>query len=107
MIQFFKNLLGARPEPNIGSLLLRGALVIDVRSEAEFDGGHAPGSVNIPLDQLQENISRLNKNKPIITCCASGVRSATARRILLNSGFAEVYNGGSWATMKTHMSNPS
>jgi phage shock protein E len=103
VIQLIKNLLGAKPEANIGNLILRGALVIDVRTETEFDGGHAPGSVNIPLDQLQQNISRLNKNKPIITCCASGIRSATARRILINNGFAEVYNGGSWTNVKSEM----
>jgi rhodanese-related sulfurtransferase len=106
MIQFFKNLLGAKPEANISELLIRGALVIDVRTETEFDGGHAPGSVNIPLDQLQQNISRLNKNKPIITCCTSGIRSATARRILINSGFAQVYKCGSWTNMKNEMSHP-
>jgi phage shock protein E len=105
MIQFFRNLLGAKPEANIGDLLLHGALVIDVRTETEFDAGHAPGSVNIPLDQLQQNISRLNKNKPIITCCASGIRSATAKRILINNGFAKVYNGGSWTNMKSQMSH--
>jgi rhodanese-related sulfurtransferase len=106
MIQFFKNLLGTKPEANISDLLLRGALVIDVRTETEFDVGHAPGSVNIPLDQLQHNISRLNKNKPIITCCASGIRSATAKRILINNGFAQVYNGGSWTNIKREMSHP-
>jgi rhodanese-related sulfurtransferase len=105
MIQFFKNLLGAEPAANISDVLLRGALVIDVRTEAEFDGGHAPGSVNIPLDQLHQNMGRLNKNKPIITCCASGIRSATARRILINNGFNQVYNGGSWTKMKGEMSH--
>ena len=105
MIQFFKNLLGARPETNIGSLILRGALVIDVRTETEFDSGHAPGSVNIPLDRIQENVFRFNKNKPIITCCASGIRSATARRILINNGFTDVYNGGSWTHVKDEMSH--
>jgi phage shock protein E len=105
MIRLFRDLLGAKSEVNIGELLLRGALVIDVRTESEFDGGHAPGSVNIPLDQLQQNISRLNKNKPIITCCASGIRSSTARRILINNGFAQVYNGGSWTNMKSQMSH--
>jgi rhodanese-related sulfurtransferase len=106
MIQIFKNLFGARPEANIGSLILRGALVVDVRSETEFNSGHAAGSINIPLDQLQQNLSRLNKNKPVITCCASGIRSATARRILINNGFSEVYNGGSWTNVKTEIPRP-
>jgi rhodanese-related sulfurtransferase len=107
MIQFFKNLLEAKSEENINDLLLRGALVIDVRTESEFELGNAPGSVNVPLDQLQQNISRFNKNKPIITCCASGIRSATAKRILTNNGFNQVYNGGSWINMKREMSHSS
>ena len=106
MIQFFRNLLAAKPEENINDLLIRGALVIDVRTESEFELGHAAGSVNIPLDQLHQNVSRFNKNKPIITCCASGIRSATAKRILTNNGFNQVYNGGSWTNMKGKMSHP-
>lgn len=97
---FFRNLLGAAPDSNIEQLLKSGAIIVDVRTEREFIGGHVRGAVNIPLDKLQKNISRLKKNKPIITCCASGIRSATAKKILINSGFSEVYNGGSWTNVK-------
>jgi rhodanese-related sulfurtransferase len=100
MITFFKNLLGANPDPNVQELLKRGATIIDVRTEREFSTGHLQGSVNIPLDKLQKNASNLKRDKPIITCCASGVRSATAKKILMNIGFSEVCNGGSWANLK-------
>jgi phage shock protein E len=99
MIDFFKNLFGAGPKLNIDELLAKGAIIIDVRTEREFNTGHVTGAVNIPLDKLPKNISKLKKDKPIITCCASGMRSATAKKILMNNGFTEVYNAGSWTTM--------
>jgi phage shock protein E len=101
VIQILKNLFGPGPKINIEELLSRGAIILDVRTEKEFKSGHVKGSVNIPLDKISDNISRLKKDKPIITCCASGMRSATARHILKNSGFSEVYNGGSWTGIKS------
>jgi phage shock protein E len=100
MIDFFKNLFGAGPKLNIEELLAKGAVIIDVRTEKEFNTGHVSGAVNIPLDKLPKNISKLKRDKPIITCCASGVRSATAKNILRNNGFSEVYNAGSWTSIK-------
>ncbi len=100
MIMFLKNLLRAGPKLNIEELLAGGAVIVDVRTEREFNSGHINGSVNIPLDKLQKNISKLKKSKPVITCCASGMRSATAKNILTNKGFTEVYNGGSWINLK-------
>ena len=106
MMGFFRNLLGAASDSNIDQLLKNGAIVVDVRTEREFSGGHVRGSLNIPLDKLQKNIARLNRKKPIIICCASGVRSATAKKILVNSGFAEVYNGGSWTNVESKANRP-
>ena len=58
------------------------------------------GSVNVPLDQLKVVIENLkSKNKPIITCCASGGRSGVAKRMLKSSEL-EAYNGGSWGDVK-------
>src|SRR5690349_21377404 len=103
MIQFFKSLLRGGPRINVEELLSKGAVTVDVRNEKEFRSGHVTGSVNIPLDKLQKNIPGLNKNKPVITCCASGSRSAAAKTILRNNGFTEVYNGGSWANVQRHV----
>jgi phage shock protein E len=100
MINFLKNLLGAGPSLNIDELIQKGATIVDVRTESEFRSGHAKGSINIPLDKLNKNLSKLKKDKPVITCCASGMRSATAKNILKNNGFAEVYNAGSWTSIK-------
>lgn len=56
----------------------------------------------MPLDTLNNNLGRLNdKDQPIITCCASGMRSASAKRILKAKGFKEVYNGGAWNSLES------
>ncbi|HEX6913670.1 MAG TPA: rhodanese-like domain-containing protein [Chitinophagaceae bacterium] len=99
MLQFLKNVFGTGPQPDINALLERGAVIVDVRTRQEFASGHCKGSKNIPLDMLQSRIKELPKDKPIITCCASGMRSGTARSILLSAGFIEVYNAGSWSRL--------
>lgn len=100
MSGIFKRLFSSRPKVDFESLIANGATVVDVRTEGEFAGGHLKNSVNIPLDQLSKNLSRLKKNKPIIVCCASGMRSSSARSILVSNGFSEVYNAGSWRNLK-------
>ncbi len=78
------------------SLLEQGAIIVDVRSESEFRLGSRPGSLNIPLDKLNQRSHELDKNKPIILCCASGARSGMALGILKKNGFAHVINAGAW-----------
>jgi hypothetical protein len=97
MIQFFKNMLGMGPVIDYKSLVSSGAIILDVRSKAEYDGGHIKGSKLIPLPVLSQQLSSLDKSKVIITCCASGMRSEQAKGILLANGFKEVYNGGGWS----------
>lgn len=86
-------------ELDLKRLVAEGALLIDVRSAVEFSNGHLEASVNIPLDQLMNHLQALNKKETIITCCASGMRSETAKNILVANGFSEVYNGGSWSAL--------
>jgi rhodanese-related sulfurtransferase len=102
MLGFIKKLLGGGPGVDLAEVVARGAVILDVRSAGEYAGGHIKGSVNIPVNALQGQLSKLKKDKPIITCCASGMRSASARSILLSSGFAEVHNGGSWYNLKKY-----
>ncbi len=80
----------------IPGLLKAGALIVDVRSPEEFAVGNAAGSLNIPLGDLQRGTQKLDPNRWIIVCCASGARSGMARRWLLKHGFPHVLNGGSW-----------
>jgi phage shock protein E len=83
----------------IPALLKEGAQVVDVRSPAEFFAGHAPGSVNAPLQDLEQGAKALDPNKWVIVCCASGTRSAIAGRKLRGLGFSRVLNAGSWRNL--------
>ena len=77
-------------------LAAAGAVIVDVRSPAEFAGGSRPGSVNIPVETLDKRASQLDKTKPVVLCCASGARSAVAVGILKGLGFRQVTNAGPW-----------
>lgn len=89
------------PKTDYARLTKEGAIILDVRSSGEFETGHIRGAVNIPVDQLRNNLNRLkDKNKPIITCCASGMRSASAKTLLKANGYTEVYNGGGWNSLQ-------
>lgn len=78
------------------NLLNGDVLVIDVRTSQEFESGHYPQSINIPLHTIEEEISTIQSyNKDIIVVCASGMRSAQAKNILTKNGI-NCQNGGSW-----------
>ena len=82
-------------------LMSEGAVILDVRSHGEFATGHIEGSINIPVNKLPENLNKLkSKSKPVITCCASGLRSASAKAILESKGYVKVINGGSWQRLE-------
>ncbi|MEP1094120.1 MAG: rhodanese-like domain-containing protein [Cyclobacteriaceae bacterium] len=100
MLQFFKNLFSSGPKVSLDELMENGAIIVDVRSKAEFAGGHLTNSINIPLDVLKDRLSELDNAKPVITCCASGIRSASAKNILKSNGFNAVKNGGGWSSLK-------
>jgi rhodanese-related sulfurtransferase len=70
--------------------------IVDVRTPAEFQGGHAEGSHNIPLQEVAERIEELRSmQSPLVLCCASGARSGAATQYLNQQG-VECVNGGSW-----------
>lgn len=100
MFQFIKKLFSGSSGKSIEDLLAEGAIILDVRTEAEFNQGHLKRSINIPLNQLKSQLDQLDSGKPVITCCASGMRSASAKSILKSNGFGEVRNGGGWASLK-------
>ena len=101
-MDFLKMIFGKKV--NLQEVISGGAVILDVRTKGEFQSGHLKNSINIPIDKLPQNLKKLNKNKSIITCCASGSRSASARRILKSNGFEQVYNGGSWYSLRKYMS---
>ncbi len=98
MLKFLNKLFGSKDIDFI-TLLAEGAQIIDVRTKAEYNQGHINNSRNIELNKLKAGLSKLDKSKPIITCCASGGRSSSAKNILLANGFKEVYNGGGWKSL--------
>jgi phage shock protein E len=72
-----------------------GALLVDVRSPAEFAGGHIEGAINVPLQGLATRLEQFGeKQRPIILYCASGVRSSSAAGVLRRAGYAKVDNLG-------------
>ncbi len=101
MFDSIKQILGLGPEADYAQLVKNGAIILDVRSKGEFASGHIKGSINIPVENLGNNLGKLkDKSKPIIACCASGMRSASAKNILKSNGYAEVYNGGGWSSLQ-------
>jgi rhodanese-related sulfurtransferase len=84
---------------NLEEIIKTGAIIIDVRTKKEFNRGHIEGSINIPLDQLGDAMSWLQKDIPIIVICASGQRSQAAKGLLDANGYQKVYNGGAWDSL--------
>lgn len=103
MINTIKNLLGFGPKVNYKELVQNGAQIIDVRTKGEYASGHIKGSVNIPLNELNSHIKKIKKDKAVITCCASGMRSASAKAQLKSMGFSEVHNGGGWQSLNNRL----
>ncbi|WP_280646301.1 MULTISPECIES: rhodanese-like domain-containing protein [unclassified Dysgonomonas] len=100
MIGFFSRLFGLGNKVDFKALLENGAILLDVRTKEEYKQGAAVNSINIPLDRLNSNLSKLEMGKPIIAVCTSGIRSRDAVTILKNNGFKEIYNGRSWTSFK-------
>ncbi|MBU6468258.1 MAG: rhodanese-like domain-containing protein [Betaproteobacteria bacterium] len=88
----FSNLFSAGETPEFPA----NALIIDVRSQAEFASGHVDGAVNLPLDEFNAGIQKLvpQKDTPVILCCLSGGRSGHACSIMKQQGYKAVFNGG-------------
>ena len=87
------------------TMLSGGGIIVDVRSEAEFYSGHIDNSLNIPLGELPSKLDQFkDKDQPIITCCASGMRSAGAAKILSAKGYTNVVNGGGWSNLESKLS---
>ena len=103
MLSILKNMFSSSPKVDLGEVIANKAIILDVRTKAEYAGGHLKGSVNIPLQSLESGLSKLKKDKVVVTCCASGARSSMAKSILQRNGFAEVHNGGSWTKLKQYV----
>lgn len=67
-------------------------LILDVRSEKEFNSGHVPGAINIAHTEIADNLQTLlaYKDKPIVVYCRSGFRAGKATNILVSEGFSQL-----------------
>lgn len=100
MAGFFSNLFKLKDEADFGTLLKEGALLVDVRTRDEYRSGHLKESLNIPLDTIAQNLSKIPTNKAVIVVCQSGMRSKSAASFLKSKGYTQVYNGGPWFNFK-------
>ena len=95
MFKFFR-----KKSDGLSKAITEGAEIVDVRTPREFSEGHIEGAVNVPLDSIKSNVHEfLTKNKAVITCCKSGMRSASAAITLKKMGI-EAYNGGGWKNLE-------
>lgn len=101
MLGFLKGLFGGS-QTDYAQMVTDGAQIIDVRTPAEYAGGHIRGSKNIPLNELPGKMKQIKKDKPVITCCASGMRSASAKGMLKSNGY-DAYNGGGWSSLQNKL----
>jgi phage shock protein E len=83
---------------SVPAYLKGGALVIDVRNHAEFNSGHLPNAINIPLDEIEMTLPRrvTDKNQVLLLHCQSGMRSGLAAKKLKRLGYVNTFNLGSY-----------
>lgn len=89
--------LGSKADPHkVKALVEKGARLVDVRTKDEFSSGHLDRALNIPVGELERRLPELEGDKrgPVVVYCASGLRSASAKRILLRAGFEDVHDLG-------------
>lgn len=87
----------------VQELIDKGALVVDVRSEAEYKQGHLENALNIPHTEVKEHLDRFpeDKSEPVVVYCRSGRRSGIAKDVLQEHGYTNVVNGGGYADLRT------
>ncbi|SHF95241.1 rhodanese-like domain-containing protein [Chryseobacterium sp. OV279] len=86
-------------DDGLDQLIKKEAIILDVRTEKEYEMGHIEGSVNISLGTIRERYVELDREKTYITVCSHGLRSVKAENILKERGFKHVHNGGAWTDL--------
>ncbi|HYC43311.1 MAG TPA: rhodanese-like domain-containing protein [Noviherbaspirillum sp.] len=100
----FARMLGLDTEA-LPQKLPEDAILLDVRSPAEYEAGHLRDAILLPLNAITMHIGRIVRDKgaPIVVYCQSGARSASARQMLMQMGYQKVFNGGGVRTLAEHM----
>ncbi|MDR3681312.1 MAG: rhodanese-like domain-containing protein [Flavipsychrobacter sp.] len=102
---FYKTYSRSHVDKNLKTLILKGAVILDVRTQPEYNSGHIPGSTNIALSKLRTDSIPFAPNQAIITCCSHGLRSIKAVELLKARGFTNVHNGGARTDLQEY-TNP-
>lgn len=87
-------------DKGLAAKIENGAVILDVRTEREYEMGHIEGSINISLGTIRERYIELDSNKTYITVCSHGLRSVKVETILKKNGFKNVFNGGAWSDLE-------
>ena len=88
----------------IKTYLEKGAVVLDVRTQEEWDEGHTEGAKHIVLQTIPANLEEIKSwEKPVVAVCRSGGRSGQATQFLKQNG-VDVINGGPWQNVDQHIS---
>ncbi|MCS3869871.1 rhodanese-related sulfurtransferase [Chryseobacterium ginsenosidimutans] len=87
-------------DDGLDKLIKNRAVILDVRTEKEYETGHIAGSQNISLGTIRERYVELDPNKTYITVCSHGLRSVKVEHILKEKGFKNVHNGGAWSDLQ-------
>ena len=87
--------------PDAKILVDQGALLVDVRTPAEYAAGHLPGALNIPYDQIAARTGELgvDQGRAIVLYCRSGNRSGLAHATLEKLGFKKTFNAGGFSKL--------
>jgi rhodanese-related sulfurtransferase len=88
------------PCAQLSRAIQEGAQLIDVRSAAECAEGMLPGAVNLPLDEIETALERLDFDRTLLLYCRSGHRSELARQKLSQMGHRDCRNIGSYSTFE-------
>ncbi|TVZ58794.1 rhodanese-related sulfurtransferase [Flavobacteriaceae bacterium MAR_2010_105] len=99
---FLDFIFGAKKK-QVQEFLDSGAIILDVRTQREWNKGHIENSLHIPIEELKNRINEVKQlNKPVIVCCESGVRSAKAAKFLTLNNI-EATNGGGWVSLNNRV----
>jgi len=97
-------LRGEHPQVDVEAVLVAPGserpFLLDVRTSQEFGGGHIPGAVNVPLDDLRSRLVELPRDREIAVYCQVGQRGYLATRILRQAGLQAVNIGGGYKTYR-------
>lgn len=101
MFDKLKYLFSGKADNGLSQIISDGAFLVDVRSPSEFSSGNVKGSINIPLEQIHNQLAKFKDKKNIIVFCRSGMRSSQAKAILERNGITNVTNGGTWRNVES------